>query len=342
MDKKLLKDAPDAEELRIRQLAYEVSDAIKAKDGTTKNEKGDVEKSHEKVEYVALIYRDGDTLKTTKIYTDNHSSRATLDDALKQAGGAQNVVGVVHNHPDAHVAVVESESGVDNKKAVAVNLLPSRGDWDGAIKIFGDRKDVTYFILGPDDKLRAYDYEDRQKWLTNLEGAKLGPSANNPSLKPASELERPMLAPAQEAEPKPEKISQQSQALYAQAMSNQLPSMQAFSEENRQQMSAYAACVAAERGWSEIAGISMNHATATQRAGDLLCIAGRSNNPDPHANGVAVSPEHAIQATPGEWLVKADTMRETLAQTQTQMQQMTQSQQQSQSIEDGMVHRRVL
>jgi len=342
MAKESSNDAANAEELRAQQLAYELSDAIKAKDGNTKNEKGAIEKSREEVEYVALIYRDGDTLKATRIYTDNHSSQASLNHALKEAGGAENVVGVVHNHPDAHVKVTKLLGGVSDEDALAANRLPSRGDWDNAKKMFGNRKDVTYFLLDPDDKLRAYDYEKREKWLTNLEGAKAGSGKGNPSLKSASELERPASAPAQETDTKPDQISQKSQTFYAQAMSNQLPSMQVFSEENRQQMSAYAAFVAAGRGWNEITGMGMNNATATQRAGDLLCIAGRSNNPDPHANGIAVSPEHAVQATPGEWLAKADTMRETFAQTQAQMQQTTQSQQQSQSMEDGMVHRRVL
>lgn len=342
MNKEASKEVVSADDLRIRQLAYELSDAIEAKKGTTRNEKGQVEKSHEQVEYVGLIYRDGDALKATRIHTSNHSSQASIDGALKEAGSAKNVVGVVHNHPDAHVDIVMDRDGVSREKAIAANRLPSAGDWKNAKEAFGQREDVTYFVLDPDGKLRSYDYEDRQKWLTQLEGPKVGPDRGNPSLKPAPELERPPLAPSPGTEPKPDQASLQSQGLYAQAMSKQLPSMQAYPEETRQQMSAYAACVAAERGWNEITGIGMNNATANQRAGDLLCIAGRSNNPDPHANGVAVSPEQATQASPGEWLAKADTMRETLAQTQAQTQQATQSQQQSQSMEESMVHRRVL
>jgi hypothetical protein len=322
MAKDLSKEIPTAEELRAQQLAYELSDAIKAKDGTTKNEKGEIEKRYDEVEYVAVIYRDGDTLRASRLHTINEPSKAPLGLAIKEAGGAENVVGVVHNHPDAHVA---SQQG----NALAANRLPSSGDWDVAESVFGKRKDVTYFVLDPDDKLRAYDYEDRRKWLTHLEGPKVGPNKGNPDYKSAPELERPMLAPAQGPEPKPDQASRQSQELYAQATSKQLPAMQQFSTDDQQRMCAHAVYLGSARGWTGIEGIAPNNATAQHRAGEFLCVAGKSNSPDPAVNGVAVPMSEALKASPAEWLTKADTTRQEHALTQEQAQ--TQGQERSQA-----------
>ncbi|MBN8494719.1 MAG: hypothetical protein J0M00_25160 [Burkholderiales bacterium] len=179
------------EELRVKELAFEIAGTIKAKDGTTTNEKGELEQSHDDVEYAALIYRDGDTLKATRLYTDNQTSQTTLTAAFAEAGGKQNVVGIVHNHPKAHVKEVELKDGVSKSQAVAANRLPSEPDWDLAKKQFDKRKDVTHFILDPDGQLRAYDTEDRQKWLTHLKGPQVGPNKGNPDLKSPPALDPP-------------------------------------------------------------------------------------------------------------------------------------------------------
>lgn len=304
------------EELRVKELAFEIAGTIKAKDGTTTNEKGELERSHDDVEYAALIYRDGDTLKATRLYTDNQTSQTTLTAAFAEAGGKQNVVGIVHNHPKAHVKEVESRDHVSESEAVAANRLPSEGDWDTATRQFGKRKDATHFILDPDGQLRAYDTEDRQKWLTHLKGPQVGPNKGNPDLKSPPALDPPQGAATPSKSPAPDQASLQSQSLYAQASERQLPSMAQQPPEVRAQMAAYATCVAAQMGWREIVGIGMNTSTPTQRGGELLCIAGKSDNPDPHANGLAVPRDTASAATPGEWLAKADLARDSLAQSQ--------------------------
>ncbi len=356
-------DMLTTEEQRIYELAFQLSDQIKAKDGTTKNEKGEIERNHQGVEYLGLIYRDGNELKITKLYTSNHSSRVENSHAIADAGGAENIVGVVHNHPEAHVKVMENRDGVTRETAEAANRLPSKGDWkDMAEEYFKGRKDVTLFILDHDGELRAFDTERQRKWLTEVDGEWRGSMQTSPpSYHSPRPLDRSLLmavepseqnhqgAPTSAATPEtppttPQQSSRESQYLYAQATERQLPTMQQFSTDDQQRMCAHAVYLGAQRGWSEIEGVAPNNATAHHRAGEFLCVAGKSSNPDPSVNGVAVQMEDALKASPGEWLSKADTARQeyAIAQTQAETQQMTRSQEQSQSMEQGMVHRLVL
>ena len=59
--------------------------------------------------------------------------------------------------------------GEQRAMMLAINKLPSRGDWESAESIFKDRNDVTYYILGPDDNLRQYEYRDRDEWKDKIE-----------------------------------------------------------------------------------------------------------------------------------------------------------------------------
>lgn len=113
-------------------------------------------------EYVAAIYRDADgSLKATELFTSGKNAEAPLGDALKAAGGAANVVGVIHNHPPS---IVDAAPESDRRQSADINKLPSDGDWKGAREKFGTRTDVDYYILGPDQVLRKYDYQDNQDW----------------------------------------------------------------------------------------------------------------------------------------------------------------------------------
>lgn len=344
------------EDARIRELALSITREITSKDGTTFTPDGKPERSYKEVEYVALIYRDGDQIKTTNIYTDNKTSETSLDRAIEEAKGANNVLAVVHNHPEAHVMITKISGNTSYDKALAANQLPSDEDWKTAKDhLFGksekdgrpEDRDGMLFIISPEGNLRGYDYEDRQKWLMQLNGPSVGANRGNPSLKASPIIEDPTLsAPAPVAPPTnpaaPDQASQESQRLFAQAFDSQLPSMQQYSADDKQRMFAHAVYLGAQRGWTGIEGVAPNNATEHHQAGEFLCVAGKSSSPDPAANGVAVPMENALKATPGEWLAQADTARQTLAQTQAQAQQLAQTQEQSQSVEQGMAHRRVL
>lgn len=160
------------DETRIQQIALSVAAQITSKDGTTFNSDGKPEKSYREVEYVALIYRNGGELKATGIHTDNNTSQTSLNKAIAEAGGANNVVAVVHNHPEAHVKITQATGHVSYETARAANRLPSEADWAVAKnELFGKDKDKgrpedkegTLFIIAPQGKLRAYDYEDKGK-----------------------------------------------------------------------------------------------------------------------------------------------------------------------------------
>ncbi len=261
----------------IETLATGLAEDIRTKDGTL-NKKGQLET---KVEYVGVVYRGDDgKLHVTQLYTSNDTSRAPLGDAIKEAGGADRVVAVVHNHPQAHVEkLARADPTVSESDQRKGNMLPSEGDWNIAEQQFKKRTDVTYYLLTPDDKLLKYPYAEHAKWDREREGNPLQKARGNYDPDFGQEVELPSKRPARQETPKPDQASPQSQTLYAQAMSNQLPSMQAYPDETRQQMAAFAATVAVKNSWDGISGIGMNNATATQRAGDLLCIAGKSNNP---------------------------------------------------------------
>lgn len=337
------------EQARIRELALSLTEQITSKDGTTLSPSGKPEKSYRDVEYVALIYRDGDELKTTRIYTDNMTSQTSLDRAIKEAGGANNVLAVVHNHPEAHVKEVGGSSKDEYEKALKANRLPSEADWAVARdELFGkDKKDGrpkdrdgTLFIIDPEGHLRGYEYEDRSKWLTQLKGPSVGSGQGNPTLKASPIIQdAPMLAPAPSAPPAgqpanqatPDQSSREMLNLFTQAADRQLPSMQQYSADDQQRMFPHAAYLGAQRGWTGIEGIAPNNATEFHRAGEFLCVAGRSDSPDPSVNGASVPMSDALKASPQEWLAQADVARQELAQTQVQRQTQTHTQDVQQS-----------
>lgn len=139
-----------------------------------------------------------------------------------------------------------------------------------------------------------------------------------------------MLAPAKEpsptTQPQSDQSSLESWKLYAQAADRQLSSMNHYTDEDRERMCAHAVFLGAQRGWTGIEGIGPNNATAHHRAGEFLCVAGKSHSPDPSVNGVAVPINNALNASAGEWLNKADTARQEYALTKSQAQTQTQSQ----------------
>lgn len=310
------------EQQRIQDSAAELARQIKEKTGKKDADGNEID--YNKVEYIGVVYRDGDKLKISQLYTKNDEFSAPWEKAFKEAGGEKNIVAVVHNHPKAIGANSGNQSDTDQ-----ANKLPSDNDWKLAETKFKDRSDVALYILGPDDYLRKYENTDRAKWLREWGDNPNDGDGYAPSLGPVVKV--PKEPPRLEDPRTPEQASTESRQLYAQASSRQLPSMEQHSPESRQQMAAYAACVAAERGWDGVVGVGLNNATATQRGGELLCIAGKSSNPDPHANGVAVPVDVATAASPGQWLAKADVARDTLAQSQAQAQSQQQTQDQTQS-----------
>jgi hypothetical protein len=327
------KEAPlTAEQLEIRRLAYQLTDMIEAKDGKTRDGKGNLEPSHQDFEYVAVVYRDGDTLKIGRLHTSNQTSEAPLGRALDEVG-AENVVAVVHNHPMAHVdKEYERNNKIRSKDLILdANMMPSTGDWEKAKSAFGDRMDVTYFLLDPKGDVRAYEYADREKWYSMVHESKRELFTNTYDPKPAPIIPRPAATQEPTTASQTSDASSQSQRLYAQATDHQLPSMQQFSDADRHRMCAHAVYLGAQRGWSEIEGVAPNNATAHHRAGEFLCVAGKSNSPDPTVNGAAVPMENALKASPGEWLGKADTARQEYAIAQTQAQTQTQQQMQTQT-----------
>ncbi|WP_394539124.1 hypothetical protein PRJ39_00915 [Lysobacter enzymogenes] len=113
-------------------------------------------------EYVAAIYRDDNgELRATPLFSTGHTAEAPLGRALVAAGGRDRVVGVVHNHPPS---IVAEAPDANRDEARDINKLPSNNDWSNARKVFGERDDVAYYLLGPDMALRKYDYRDNAAW----------------------------------------------------------------------------------------------------------------------------------------------------------------------------------
>lgn len=139
--------------------------------------------NHDKVEYVAAIYRDGDTLRATELFTENNHFRADAAPAIAAAGGADRVVALVHNHP------MEIVRRADNQPdTLAANRLPSENDWNSARAQFGERSDASLFVLGPDDRLRRYEYEDRQRWVREVVPGPFDRDGYNPRPGPTIDL----------------------------------------------------------------------------------------------------------------------------------------------------------
>lgn len=162
----------------------------------------EAKKDHEKVEYVAVVYKDGDELKTTQLFSKGSYNSAPLSDAIAAAGGKDKVLAVVHNHTQKNV-----DMQFDKSTAQAMERLPSSrphdkdnpADWDVARKQFGDRTDVAYYLLDPKDKLRRYDYADREHWIDEVKPATGREAASgSKTFHPAPEMDmQPSLKPAQ-------------------------------------------------------------------------------------------------------------------------------------------------
>lgn len=114
---------------------------------------------HGRHEYVGVVYRDPQGhLAVTPLATNAEMMAAPLGEAIRAAGAGQ-VVAVVHNHPRAIV-----DAATNREAALAINQLPSNNDWKSLDRAFPGRTDVTYFIVGPDEKLRGFEAADREDW----------------------------------------------------------------------------------------------------------------------------------------------------------------------------------
>lgn len=117
-------------------------------------------RDHKRHEYVGVIYRDRDgQLVASALETSEHTMSAPLGKAIMRTGSPDAVVAVVHNHP---AAAIDSSSNRD--AAFAINKLPSNNDWKTVDQAFGGRQDLTYFVIGPDARLRAFEAADRETW----------------------------------------------------------------------------------------------------------------------------------------------------------------------------------
>lgn len=268
------------EEQTIQALAVETAQAIRLRP------------DHDRVEYVAAIYRDGDTLRVTRLFTENNHFRADAAPAIAAAGGADRVVALVHNHP------MEIVRRSDNQPdTLAANRLPSENDWNSARAQFADRTDVSLFVLGPDDELRRYDYDDRHKWLREARPGPFDRDGYNPRPAPAIDV------PASPAERTSALEGGREDAnvseLHAQArLATQRMEAARGHEWNREseRMAACAAYLGERDGFEEIVSVGLNAQTRDHRAGELLCVQGRSRNPDPYAN-LAMVPMTQVAAT---------------------------------------------
>lgn len=143
--------------------------------------------NHQDQEYVAVVYRaDDGRLQATELFTSGHYDRAPLGQAIKAAGGADKVVAVVHNHPSRL-----ADSAPDVDVALFNNRMPSDNDWKFARIAFGDRQDVSYYVLGPDSQLRRYEYADSAAWDRANEPPRMGRPYRQPELGPAIPLDLP-------------------------------------------------------------------------------------------------------------------------------------------------------
>lgn len=290
---------------QTEELAKDLSRQIEAKE------------DHKKVEYVAVVYKDGDELKTTALFSTGSYNSAPLSQAIAAAGGKDNVLAVVHNHTQKNV-----DMQFDKSTAQAMEQLPSSrpndkknpADWDAAQTAFGDRTDVAYYLLDPKDKLRRYDYADREHWIDEVRPAnafEAGRGGKN--YHPAPEIDiQPSLKPAQPSTPSA--AAPDSGDAVASLSDPRAARLQTQAHEAVAQMEAglgvawngnserVAACVgrlAYQHGFDGIVAVGPNRATADHAAGELICVQGRSSSPDPYANRAIVATADAM-ATPVE------------------------------------------
>lgn len=285
----------------------------------------DAKKDHEKVEYVAVVYKDGDELKTTQLFSKGSYNSAPLSDAIAAAGGKDKVLAVVHNHTQKNV-----DMQFDKSTAQAMERLPSSrphdkdnpADWDVARKQFGDRTDVAYYLLDPKDKLRRYDYADREHWIDEVKPATGREAASGsktfhpapemdmqPSLKPAEPSPTPASTPAlgdatvSLSDPRATRLQTQAHEAVAQMEAG----LGVAWTGNSERVAACVGRLAYQQGFDGIVAVAPNRATADHAAGELICVQGRSSSPDPYANRAIVATAEAM-ATPVE-----ESQRQTLA-----------------------------
>jgi len=263
---------------------------------------------HKRAEYVAVVYRSGDELKVTTLFTQGSHFNAPLGLAIAEAGGAGNVVAVVHNHPKKN-----AESQFDPSAALKLDEFPSSrpdkkhnpGDWDNAEKLFGERTDVAYYLLDPNDKLRRYDYADRETWIREVAPpgsieASRGGKNYHPA--PAIDLKPALSTPGPEPDATPGLSDPHAAKLQAQARDAVAAMESGLGIAWNPDSDRIAACIgraAYERGFEGIVSVGLNRAGENQPAGELLCVQGRSSNPDPYANR-ATLPVREAANTPVE------------------------------------------
>jgi hypothetical protein len=277
----------------------------------------EAEKDHRKVEYVGVVYKDGDELKTTRLFSTGSYNSAPLDQAIAAAGGKGNVLAVVHNHTQKNV-----DMQFDKSTAQAMEQLPSSrpndeknpADWDAAQMAFGDRTDVAYYLLDPKDKLRRYDYADREHWIDEVRPANAFESGHGgktyhpapvmdmqPSLKPAEPSTTPASTPALAdaapslSDPRAARLQTQSHEAVAQMEAG----LGVAWNGNSERVAACVGRLAYQHGFDDIVAVAPNRATADHAAGELICVQGRSSSPDPYANRAIVATAEAM-ATPVE------------------------------------------
>ncbi|MBN7138290.1 hypothetical protein A7A76_04205 [Lysobacter enzymogenes] len=271
---------------------------------------------HKRAEYVAVVYRSGDELKVTSLFTQGSHFKAPLGKAIAEAGGADNVVAVVHNHPKKN-----AESQFAPSAALKLDELPSSrpnqnnnpGDWDHAQKLFANRTDVAYYLLDPNDKLRRYDYADRETWIREAQppppieasrGGKNYRPAPAIDLQPAlPSPEPPATAPPQPSDPRAAKLHAEARDAVA-AMESGLGIAW---NPNSERVAACVGRLAHERGFDGIVSVGLNRAGDGQPGGESLCVQGRSANPDPYANRATIPTREATNTPVEESMRRIET-----------------------------------
>jgi hypothetical protein len=294
--------------VQTQELAKQLALQIRGKD------------DHTEAEYVAVVYRDGNELKTTPLYTKGDPFAAPLGEAIKTAGGADNVLAVVHNHTRENARL-----SADPEATLKRDELPSSrpyskirpGDWDTAKDLFGDRTDVTYYLLDPHDKLRRYDNADREAWIREsrpasaietARGGKTYHPAPAIDMQPAMPSPQPPPQPTQDesitpSNPRAAKLHAEARDAVAAMESN----LGIAWNPNSERVAACVGRLAHERGFDGIVSVGLNRAGDGQPAGESLCVQGRSANPDPYANRATIPTREATNTPVEESMRRIET-----------------------------------
>ena len=271
---------------------------------------------HGRAEYVAVVYRDSGELKTTPLYTKGDPFAAPLGDAIKAAGGVENVAAVVHNHTREN-----ARQSFDAAATLKLDELPSSrprnkalpGDWDIAQSLFANRTDVAYYLLDPNDKLRRYDYADREAWIREAQPpTPIEASRGGKNYRPAPAIdmqpalpspEPPATAPSKPPDPRAAKLHAEARDAVAAMESN----LGIAWNPNSERVAACVGRLAHERGFDGIVSVGLNRAGDGQPAGESLCVQGRSANPDPYANRATIPMREATNTPVDESMPRIET-----------------------------------